>query len=43
MNNNLKEIFYTNFSEEEMKEAIRNTKVKKQPRPDNISLNLSTT
>jgi hypothetical protein len=35
-NNNFKEIFYTNFSEEELKEAIRNTKVKKQPGPDNI-------
>ena len=28
-NNNFKEIFYTNFSEEELKGGIRNTKVKK--------------
>ena len=35
-NNNFKEIFYTNFSEEELKGGIRNTKVKKQPGPDNI-------
>ena len=34
-NNNFKELFYFNFSEE-LKEAIRNTKVKKQPGPDNI-------
>jgi len=27
---------HTNFSEEELKEAICNTKVKKQPGPDNI-------
>jgi len=39
LNNNFKEIFYSNFSEEELKEAIRNTKVKKkQPGPDNIFL-----
>ena len=36
MNNNFKEIFHSNFSEEELKEAICNTKVKKQPGPDNI-------
>jgi hypothetical protein len=36
MNNNFKKIFYMNFSEEELKEAICNTKVKKQPGPDNI-------
>jgi len=36
MNNNFKEIFHSNFSEDELKEAIRNTKVKKQPGPDNI-------
>ena len=35
-NSNFKEFFYTNFSEEELKEAIHNTKVKKQPRPNNI-------
>ena len=35
-NSNFKEIFYTNFPEEEQKEAIRNTKAKKQPGPDNI-------
>ena len=35
-NRNFKEIFNTNFSEEELKEAIRNTKQKKQPGPDNI-------
>jgi len=35
-NNNFKEIFHTNFSVEELKEAISNTKVKKQPGPDNI-------
>jgi len=35
-NNSFKEIFYANFSEEELKEAIRNTKTKKQPGPDNI-------
>ena len=35
-NSNFKEIFYTNFSEE-LKEAIRNTKVKKKkPRQHNI-------
>ena len=28
-NNNFKEIFYMNFSEEELKEKIRNTKVKR--------------
>ena len=32
----MKEICYLNFSEEELKEAIRSTKVKKQPGPDNI-------
>jgi len=35
-NSNFKEIFNSNFSEEELKEAIRNTKKKKQPGPDNI-------
>jgi len=35
VNNNFKEIFDSNFSEEELKEAILNTKVKKQPGPDN--------
>jgi len=35
-NNSFKEIFYAKFSEEEMKEAICNTKTKKQPGPDNI-------
>jgi hypothetical protein len=34
-NKNFKEIFHTNFSEE-LKEAIRNTELKKQPGPDNI-------
>ena len=42
-NSNFKETFNSNFSEEELKKAIRNTKKKKQPGPDNISLNLSTT
>ena len=36
MNNNFKGIFYSNFPEEELKEAIHNIKVKKQPGPDNI-------
>jgi hypothetical protein len=35
-NNFFKEIFYANFSEEELKEAIYNTKTKKQPGPENI-------
>jgi hypothetical protein len=35
-NSHFKEIFNSNFSEEELKEAIHNTKKKKQPGPDNI-------
>ena len=42
-NNNVKEMFYSNFSEEELKEAIRNTKVKKQPDHKKFFLNLFTT
>jgi len=36
MNSNFKEIFHSNSSEEKLKEAIHKTKVKKEPRPDNI-------
>ena len=43
-NNNFKEIFHTNFSEEELKEAICNTKVKKNSLDQTtFSLNLFTT
>jgi hypothetical protein len=35
-NSHFKEIFDSNFSEEELKQAIRNTKKKKQPGPNNI-------
>jgi len=43
MNNNFKGIFYSNFAEEELKEAIRNTKVKKTAPTRQCFLNLFTT
>jgi hypothetical protein len=41
-NNTFKEIFYTNFSEEELKEAIRNTKAKSSPDQTTFFQNLFT-